>query len=184
MHEEASSRAISSKARQALEVEVDTEPAVAADRRKEPFWVCLGPIQPAWFAEGLATYLETVSYDRSTHQAVLGRPPADHVSWLRGTGVMIRSERLFAASRPDHDDMRETMSFYSSSWLLVHYLLNRESERFGDFQRRLARLEEWHDAWQASFGELSSQHLDAQVVAHAEQTEASSLAGPVRLEPY
>lgn len=142
------------------------------------------PIQPAWFAEGLATYLETVSYDRSTHQAVLGRPPADHVNWLRGTGVMIRSERLFAASRPDHDDMRETMSFYSSSWLLVHYLLNRESERFGDFQRRLGRLEEWHDAWQASFGELSPQHLDAQVIAHAEQTEASSLAGPVRLEPF
>ncbi len=142
------------------------------------------PIQPAWFAEGFATYLETVSYDRSTHQALLGQPSADHVRWLQHTGVMISSERLFAASRPDHDDMRETLSFYSSSWLLVHYLLNRESERFGDFQRRLARLEEWRDAWQASFGEVSPQHLDARVVAHAERTEASSLTGPVRLEPF
>lgn len=142
------------------------------------------PLQPSWFAEGFAGYLENTTYDRDTGVAVLGRLSQDYQSWLRASGAILSSKDLFAASTPPHDGPYSGSYFYSSAWLLVHYLLNQESESFGEFQRRLGRLQDWRSAWVTAFPGLSHEQLDQRVVAYAARMQFETLSGPLRLPAY
>jgi hypothetical protein len=122
------------------------------------------PIQPLWFAEGLAEYLATFSIDADAQQATMGKTSDDNIRWLTETHVFIRSARLFEATSTDISDPREQASFYASSWLLVHYLLHEQPEAFGKFQLGLTRLVPWREAWAAAFPDLTPEKLDEQVM--------------------
>jgi hypothetical protein len=126
------------------------------------------PIQPTWFAEGLATYLENTRYDVPTQTVVMGGASELQLSWLGKAGVT-SSKTLFAATAAVDVDERVSASFYASSWLFVHYLLNEQGDRFGAFQARLARLEEWQEAWQATLPGLTPQALDELLAAYLKQ---------------
>jgi hypothetical protein len=123
------------------------------------------PVQPPWFAEGLAEYLDTLRYDRVAQRATIGEGSDDNLRWLLASGVFMRSSKLFATRPLDNADPREQASFYASSWLLVHYLLDREGEAFGQFQLGLTRLVPWQQAWQAAFPGLDPDALDSKVLA-------------------
>jgi hypothetical protein len=122
------------------------------------------PIQPLWFSEGLAEYLETVSFDAAAGQATMGKSSVDNIEWLTHTRVFIRSAKLFETTTTDIADPREQASFYASSWLLVHYLLHEQPQGFGRFQLGLTRLVPWREAWAAAFPDLTPEKLDEQVM--------------------
>jgi tetratricopeptide (TPR) repeat protein len=142
------------------------------------------PFQPPWFSEGLATYLETTRYDRSSHLAVMGATSESKLAWLRATRSLLSSQKLFAVKERTYDDVRETQSFYASAWFLVHYLLNGESIRFANFQRRLAHLEGWRDAWEEAFPGLSPEQLDQQLLAYAKEAAFVELSAPVPIDAF
>jgi hypothetical protein len=124
------------------------------------------PIQPRWFAEGLAEYLATVRFDPDTEQATMGESSTSNIKWLLHTKVFIRSAQLFAQGGVDSVDPREQASFYASSWLLVHYLLHEQPDAFGQFQVGLTRLVPWQEAWRAAFPALPLDRLDDQVMEY------------------
>jgi hypothetical protein len=142
------------------------------------------PVMPPWLAEGMATYMESLTFDRETGQASLGGLSKSSIEWLKTTSVMVRSANLFRLDTFRHEDARSAASFYSSAWLLIHFLLNEHGEAFGRFQSRLAKLEGWREAWDAEFHGLSHDALDEALVAYAARTGFNVLQGRIPAPPF
>jgi hypothetical protein len=120
------------------------------------------PLQPAWYSEGMASFLEGLQYDRATHRAILGEVPPNMLRVLKTPGRTAGSTReLFDAPRAVHEDAWETSRFYFTSWLLVHYLMNHQGEPFYQFQLDLSALHDWREAWSQRFPKLGPVELDA-----------------------
>jgi hypothetical protein len=120
------------------------------------------PLQPAWYSEGMASFLEGLQYDRATHRAILGEVPPTMLRVLKTPGRTAGStELLFDAPQAVHEDAWETSNFYFTSWLLVHYLMNHQDEPFYQFQLDLAALRGWREAWSHRFPKLGAAQLDA-----------------------
>jgi len=120
------------------------------------------PLQPAWYSEGMATFLEGLQYDRATHRAILGEVPPTMLRVLKTPGRTAGStEQLFDAPQAVHEDAWETSRFYFTSWLLVHYLMNHQGEPFYQFQLDLSTLRHWREAWSHRFAKLGPAELDA-----------------------
>jgi hypothetical protein len=124
------------------------------------------PIQPTWLAEGLATYLETTKYDAATHLAVMGEASKAHLQWVTDIHQFTPTATLFAAQGSIDLDPRVSASFYASSWLFFYYLMNAESDAFGQFQARLARLQDWQQAWQELFPGVTPEMFDQRLMAY------------------
>jgi len=127
------------------------------------------PLQPPWLAEGLAEYLEGFRFDAERRNVIVGEVSTGHVAWLKHTKTLMSSTRLFAATAQHSADWREGVSFYAGSWFLVHYLLNRQGEAFGQFQRSLTRLVPWKRAWEDAFPGLTQAQLDEDMIQYAEK---------------
>ncbi|HKO92614.1 MAG TPA: DUF1570 domain-containing protein, partial [Polyangiaceae bacterium] len=144
------------------------------------FWFI--PVQPTWFAEGLATFLETLTVDRATGRARLGEISKSSAAWLQGH--LWSSGKLFATSEALSIDPRESASFYSSSWLLMHYLLNQHNVAFGRFQQQLAKLRDWRVVWQVELPQLTTAPLDASLVAYGRRSEFSIKEAELHLPAF
>lgn len=115
------------------------------------------PIQPLWYSEGVANYLETLRYDRSTGRAQIGEPPAGRYldsAWSQGLSA---SDLLGARSLPAGEKAAE---FVDRSWLLVHYLINERPEAFARLQRELLALKPPSEAWSTALPDLPPSKLD------------------------
>jgi tetratricopeptide (TPR) repeat protein len=143
------------------------------------------PIQPIWFSEGMATFLENTRYDGETGTAVLGGASESRLSWLSHSGAFTPAKDLFEAKTAIDVDARVSASFYASAWLLVHYLLNEDGDRFAAFQSRLAHLQEWQEAWHTSFSGVTPEALDELVAAYLKEGgRFVTLALPVPREAF
>lgn len=141
------------------------------------------PIQPTWLAEGMATYLETTKYDASTHMAVMGEASKSHLQWVTGIRQFTPTAALFATRNSIDLDPRVSASFYASSWLFFYYLMNAESDAFGQFQTRLARLQEWQQAWQELFPGVTPEMFDQRLMAYLKDGgKLTTYTTPVSLE--
>jgi hypothetical protein len=120
------------------------------------------PLQPAWYSEGMASFMEGVQYDRATHRAILGEVPPTMARVLRTPGRTAGSiQQMFDAPAAVSEDAWATSRFYFTSWLLVHYLMNHQDEPFAQFQRDLAALRDWREAWSDRFPKLGPAALDS-----------------------
>jgi len=125
------------------------------------------PLQPAWFAEGLAVYLENTRYDGSSHEVVMGEASEYSLSWMTGLRFFASAERLLGATSPHSDDWRDVTTFYAGAWFLVTYLMNGETEGFGQFQKRLHQLVPWQRAWNESFDGMTPAELNQKLMGYA-----------------
>jgi hypothetical protein len=141
------------------------------------------PIQPTWFAEGMATYLEGTRYDSATHMAIMGEASELRLKWLTGSRQFWPTADLFAAQDSIDLDPRVSALFYSSAWLFIYYLMNAEGDRFGQFQTRLAHLDHWQNAWEATFPDVTPEMLDQRLMGYLKEGgKLTTVAVPVALE--
>ena len=126
------------------------------------------PEQPAWFAEGLAAFLQTVAKPEEQRQNVSAQ--FSHI--VRGgstqgpsVGVM-PTDFMYAFSQNQQvAPARELLEwrgaestgsagrFHLSSWLLYHWLWNQRGKQFTAYQKHLADGEDPDAAWRAAFPE-------------------------------
>lgn len=122
------------------------------------------PIQPAWFSEGTAAYLETARYDADLRRGYMGEVPAWRIKGIWHGGIF-DCDRLLEGPVPD--DPLQAARFEDSSWLLFHYLINNRSEAFGRYQRRLGALEPSPRAWKAEFPDLDPVTLETTLMTYS-----------------
>ena len=118
------------------------------------FWFL--PFQPGWYSEGIATYLETIEYDRAQGRATVGEVSKWRLEMVRQQGVM-NLERLMG---PVPTEGLEHRAFECSNWLFVHYLLNHHEQAFRRFQTRLGAMEPSQQAWRAEFSKVDPAKLE------------------------
>ncbi len=124
--------------------------------------------QPLWFAEGVATYYETVAKRGLFQKPEVGTVPDTVRAWLLSCTPYCtpwRAKTVFTWT----DAGSVEQGFYGTSWLLVHFLVNQRGKSFTELQTRLARAEEPRAAWNAVFPEWSlevpgaTEKLDAEL---------------------
>jgi len=110
--------------------------------------------QPRWLSEGVASYMETLEISDGAENAVvgfantcrLGMPPA-------------RVQDVLAWTTRDPDDV-DVGRLYSGSWLLVHWMMNVQPEKFDDLQKRLVNGEDSLSAWKNAFPDTNLDRLN------------------------
>jgi hypothetical protein len=81
------------------------------------------PVQPRWFAEGIAKYFETIKIDREHGTADLGRGPT-----YRGEPIVI-SRLMSLRELVACNDLRcVDRHFYAAAWALFTYLMNTKRD--------------------------------------------------------
>jgi tetratricopeptide (TPR) repeat protein len=116
--------------------------------------------QPLWLAEGMAEYLETVTYDAGSRRSTIGEPPGMLMARFNRRdrrpkpGILLADRRVVRTT----DEVR---AFYADSWALVHWLLNRRPAEFNRFQQRLRQGEDPDAAWDAEIGARGADLDDA-----------------------
>ena len=121
------------------------------------------PIQPAWYAEGLAKFLETIDYDRKSGVFEVGRPPPD-------IGRSSMSGRFHATSLLDDgfsEDSPDMGDFEARAWLLVHFLINTRPRDFDRLSGALAAAQSTAVAWSRVLPDLTFDRLDAALDGYA-----------------
>jgi hypothetical protein len=118
------------------------------------------PVEPQWFAEGLAGYFETVRIDVAGKKAELGRPLDFRLQEIHRKGLMPIAQ-LFACSKPTCMDDR----FYASAWAVVTYLVNQHPTELVQYLQRLHETTEDQQAalWDEVFPTLPPSVLEKQV---------------------
>jgi tetratricopeptide (TPR) repeat protein len=117
-------------------------------------------LQPRWFAEGLADYVETIRYDETTGAVEIGHHPPDY-QYLE-FGKQATSDELWAwdQERP-YDALSARL--YQTSWAVVHYLFDQRPADLLDYQRALARGDDAHEAWRKIFPDLDGAGMEEMI---------------------
>lgn len=116
----------------------------------------MGATVPLWFNEGLAEYYSTFDITDENRKIILGDLVRNHVSYLREQ-KLLPLRTLFAVDykSPYYNEGNKMNIFYAESWMLMHYLLQGESQkrrpqlaRFVDLARSKVTIDE---AFQQAF---------------------------------
>jgi Flp pilus assembly protein TadD len=141
--------------------------------------------QPKWLSEGLATYAETMRLSLVDPRVLLGMThPGRYPVWRAKpvpVSELIRksSGAHFTAVDPQAD------AYYASAWMLTHYLINSQRERFVAFQQHLALGDDPDNAWAQTLGELPPGQLEAELQRYglSGATRTYSLYVPLAAAP-
>lgn len=138
-------------------------------------------VWPPWFAEGLASLLEEIRFqgDRGKFE-VSQRQIAElrYLPWM-DTESVLKLEH----TSPEYRDHRLTHSFYSQSWLLMHYAFVGNPQflqQSVDYIVRINRGESADAAVAAAF-KRTYQQLDAELRAYRDRSRLQN--GVIPVEP-
>jgi hypothetical protein len=122
------------------------------------------PHQPPWFAEGLASYYQTIEYDAEAARVTVGRPVVNLLRWAQRIGATT-IERTLTARRIDGDD---TIRFYAAAWITVHYLMNHRAVALAGYEQALRTGATPEAAWAAAFGSETPAQLASDIERYAD----------------
>jgi hypothetical protein len=117
--------------------------------------------QPHWFAEGLATYFETIRLDEEAGSLDVGVPRADRVRWLH-RGRPLRIDALFGCRKLSCMDGQ----YYATAWALFAFLMNEHRQELLAYMRAMrdVRPESQTALWLQMFPQLAPNELDHALV--------------------
>lgn len=136
--------------------------------------------QPRWIAEGLAGYLETTRPYGEGNEYRMGEANLPLLYWAK-THARVSWEDLWSWNAQELRQA-EQVSYYATSWLWVHFLMNAHTERFSAFQQRLGRAEDPRAAWEASFAGIPHQTLERELNAYLKHGRYSAFRYPVSVK--
>ena len=106
--------------------------------------------QPAWFREGLASFMESVGTSGVGATPTVGGVPrhrfASVFPYHGGVASVLRARYQLLGG-----DARDASRSYALAWALVHFLVNRHPQEFGQLQLRFVKGQEPATAWREVF---------------------------------
>jgi len=133
---------------------------------------------PMWYSEGLAQLLETTSFDDST--VVVGTPP---LIFEQVKAVFPKYRPLRVKNLIDLKQRENPTDFYTTAWLMVHYLLlgsvgdATRMEQTADFLLRYDAGEDPLEAFDRSYG-ISVRDMDKAIMAYSDDRMFHTLVFP------
>jgi hypothetical protein len=124
------------------------------------------PIQPPWFAEGFANYLQSVHFDPEKKVVNMGIPPK-WIGRVTPSSRMTTADILAVTKAHEAESEEVRRSFYANAWLLVTHLMNHHTSGFGDFQQGIGLLQDWRGVWKRTLPE--PEVIDREIQAHFEE---------------
>ncbi len=132
----------------------------------------LFPRQPRWFAEGLATFVQTIGTEEErapqtgTHVQVGQRRPRSAAGLApRYLAQALQHERAVAPAEllawRGREESETPSRYHVWSWLLYHWLWNTRSKQFADYTSRLSAAEDPATAWRTAFPDLDPARPEA-----------------------
>jgi tetratricopeptide (TPR) repeat protein len=116
--------------------------------------------QPRWVAEGLASYLETVTVDVQERTARRGRANQTRLGDIERWNIL-PIEALWAWTGVEKDKPGLEQHRIASAWFWVYWLFNEQRAAFEGFLRALARGDEPGAAWRTAFPTLTTASMAA-----------------------
>lgn len=136
------------------------------------------PVQPRWFAEGMAEYLETFRWlDAETVR--LGDPNLSAYRTYRAIRSLSVKD-LVAWETMNTQRDREVAGHYGLAWAFVHYLRNREAKSLGQYMAVLANGDD-EAAWAVFAGR--EEELDKAIYGYMKQGDYSQFTIKVAPSP-
>jgi tetratricopeptide (TPR) repeat protein len=114
-------------------------------------------LQPRWFAEGVAGYLQTIRYDGESGAVEVGHHPPDF-EYLEHTKQATFDELWAWDQEQPYDALNARL--YQTSWAVAHYLYDQRTEELHRFERALAEGQDPRKAWSRIFPDLDGAELD------------------------
>ncbi|MHB8876136.1 MAG: hypothetical protein ACYC8T_20800 [Myxococcaceae bacterium] len=134
--------------------------------------------QPVWLQVGLGSYLEMTRPYGDGDEIRLGEAHPTWLHWAK-THARVPWEELWAWDSSADLREAETDSHYASSWLWVHFLLNKHPGQFADFQGRLSQAEEPREAWAAAFKGVDQGELERELNEYLQRGNYSAFRFPL-----
>ena len=106
---------------------------------------------PLWYAEGMASYFETLAYDPVNGQLMFGRATLGRVHSLREKGPLLPIEKLVDGGFDDTATSNPGV-YYARCWLLTHALIHGAAGVLERFDKELLAGIDGHDAWARATG--------------------------------
>jgi len=125
--------------------------------------------QPAWLAEGIATYFEMADLESDARSVKVGVPREDRLRVVQQRQLLSLRE-LFACKDRRCQDER----YYATAWGLFSFLVNNHFDAFAQYLRRLDDGDDDAQAW----SEVFADPLDAFDVALARSLANEELRWP------
>ena len=106
---------------------------------------------PLWYAEGMASYFETLAYDPVNGQLMFGRATLGRVHSLREKGPLLPIEKLVDGGFDDTATSNPG-AYYATCWLLTHALIHGAAGVLERLDKELLAGTDGHDAWARATG--------------------------------
>ncbi len=111
--------------------------------------------QPVWFAEGIASFFETVSLDTSSAEVRVGEPSPDRTRYI----LAHRMDSVPTALACVKAECR-TGEFYATAWAMITFLMNAHPTELARFEQALIATPRGPlPAWDKVVPELAGEHL-------------------------
>ena len=130
--------------------------------------------QPRWFAEGLASFLETVRTGEDGKTVVVGAVNLTAMQNYRSFRSLRVADALAWSGKLDGLPEAHIHGLYGLSWVMVHWLFNEHPEQFEQLQGLLARGIDPDKAWRIILPGLKAPDVDAainQYISHGNYQE-------------
>lgn len=128
---------------------------------------------PPWLDEGVALFFETMHVDAIRGIFEVGRPGK---RYAQARDEMMSIEKVLSYIRAPED-----LRFYATSWILVHYLIYHQSERFAAYRRLLQSPFTAERAWDLAFADVPMATLEAAVKEYVKNGRYAELERPFRV---
>jgi hypothetical protein len=139
------------------------------------------PLQPSWYSEGIATFVESLSYSRLTGKVRIGDPPALRLIDVHNRRPTLAETLVSAGEVPAGLDGGW---FESSSWLLFHYLVDNHLDALALYQNLVRALTPGVDAWTRAFPGLTFDRLDRELINYRDVNQYKVVERPVQVPPF
>src|SRR3954468_23180774 len=124
------------------------------------------PRQPRWFSEGVACYLETMRYDPSRGQWIVGELDRGRLEFSARNAVTHWDAVLKMGPQYMSGNPGRAYAFETHSWLLFHYLANTHPAETEAFLGRLQARMDPVAAFAASYPGMSERRIGEGVNAY------------------
>jgi hypothetical protein len=138
------------------------------------------PLQPTWYSLGIGTFVETMTYDRSSQTVTIGEPPiGPFIATRQNT---IPASLLISLEGPPPE--KKSDSFQGYSWFLFRYLIDSDPAGLARFQDLIRAMVPAEEAWRRAFPTLTYERVDKALSEYKSIRTFSTLQGHVVPPPY